>query len=1214
MTISELLTIDLNEDIKNVIDLEDKNEAEIQQEIEDYIITEGIAKHLLEFTDRFTSNTKETGVWISGFYGSGKSYFGKMLGYIINNPSINGTPARQRFIPRIKGVNNENFLESNLRSLDAVDTTVVFMDIAKQNTETSLAFTLFANFLKTLGFRNDVFGYIEYELFLEGKYEDFKAKAVALFGKPWDEIKQSHREIAKAMRAIHQAMGFSEAEYNDMKQTYDNAINTFSATTLKNELEKYLKNNSSKTIVFMLDEASEAISQNKFTLLDLEGISEALSSIATKVWTIAIAQEKLDDVINNCNINRNQLIKVTDRFKTKLHLESTEVDVIVKSRLLYKKENQLSKLQDFHQKNDGLISEGTNLKSAFPTKTTDSEEFATYYPFHKYQFNLLQKFLFSSNALVASQIAARGVIFTTFNVLKKHLKNKELYNFSTFYDLCNEAQMNPPTALGIKYDTAKRILQDKSTIDGVNLLKTIHFLNNSADLALATLENITKGYMSDLNSYYTLKPLIEEALTVLVDAKVLLYSNNTYKITSDLESRLLDEMNNYTSELYLKKRDYTSYLKKLSFFNGIASINDEGTTYNFNILTDSDDDIKSSSNKHLKLTVYSPFNMQAKREDFIEEMKRTTQHTKEQITLIPQNNTFEEIDKLIGEIRRYSAMIEKYVTDSDKDIATIIREFSTMKEEKEKYLLSLIETACLEGTVIYLYEDVMVNKESFRSAINEIQKKLIKNIYTRRLSATLSESIIPRLFSESSNDKLHRNFQGEDFKFFDTNGNFIGDSLKVVEEVSAKIKNYTDGRSLEMDLSGAPWGYSFGTIATTLAVLFRAGRLIVRLNATEYFSYQDRASHDAFINTTKFRSASFKAISKTLSAAQKTKLVQTLQELEYEDHTGKKIGYNSSDFDLADAIKILSDYFLTAINTLIESVADFDKLFSTTLEQKSLLQEYTAKTTEANYIDKVTHFIEYQEAFTQAIEHILKTQRFIKNNFSIIKQHRDFLYKLENELSKAHKPNSKISECKEKFEVLFKEDIVKNNAALLSLAQEAKDEYFKLLKNNIETMSSIYTALFLKVESAQKELSAYPQESNRSNQSKLHMITEYVKSKIIRPEDIDLEFDTTCKRCGYSLCDVLNYIDIGPTKESELFILRSNFIQVEPPKTTPIPVNGEPTPPLTTQTMPKEPKKISFKMHKKVMSIREYKELLSQQLRALAGQSDDDTIEITLEH
>lgn len=1212
MTISELLSIDLNEDIKNVIDLEDKNEAEIQQEIEDYIITEGIAKHLLEFTDKFTSNTKETGVWISGFYGSGKSYFGKMLGYIIDNPSINGTPARQRFIPRIKGIKNENFLESNLRSLDAINTTVVFMDIAKQNTETSLAFTLFANFLKTLGLRNDVFGYIEYELLLEGKYEEFKSNAIELFAKPWDEIKRSHREIAKAMRSIHQAMGYSEADYRDMKQTYDNAITTFSATTLKNELEKYLKINSTQTIVFMLDEASEAISQNKFSLLDLEGISEALSSISNKVWTIAIAQEKLDDVINNCNINKMQLIKVTDRFKTKLHLESTEVDVIVQSRLLHKKESCLSKLQEFHHKNDGLISEGTNLKSAFPTKTADSEEFITYYPFHKYQFSLLQKFLFSSNALVASQIAARGVIFTTFNVLKKHLKNKELYNFSTFYDLCNEAQINPPTALGLKYDTAKRILQDKkSTIDGVNLLKTIHFLNNSADLALATLENITKGYMSDLNSYYTLKPLIEEALTILVDAKVLLYSNNTYKITSDLESRLLEEMNNYTSDLYLKKRDYTSYLKKLSFFNGIASVNDDGTSYNFNISTDADDDIKSSSNKHLKLSVYSPFNMKDKREDFIEETKRNTQHTKELITLIPQNNTFEEIDKLISEIRRYATMIEKYAADSDKDIATIIREFSSMKEEKEKYLFSLIETACLEGTVIYLYEDVMLNKESFKSSINEIQKKLVKNIYTRRLGASLSESIIPRLFSESSNDRLHRNFQGDDFKFFDTSGNFIGDSLKVVEEISAKIKNYTDGNSLEIDLSGAPWGYSFGTIATTLAVLFRAGRLIVRLNATEYFSYQDRVSHEAFINTTKFRSASFKSISKTLSAMQKTKLIQTLQDLEYEEHTRKKIGYNSSDFDLADAIKILSDHFLTLINALKDSYTDFDKLFSTTLEQKAILQEYTSKTTEANYIDKVTHFLEHQDAFTQAIEHILKTQRFIKNNFSAIKQRRDFLVQLENELSKAQKSNPKISDCKEKFEVLFKEDIVKNVTTLLSLSQEAKDEYFKLLKNNIETMNSLYASLLIKVESAHNELSTYPQEPNKNNQFKLNKIAEYVKSKIVKPEDIDLDFDITCKRCGYSLCDVLNYIDLGSTKESELFILSSNFIQVEPPKPTPTPATGEKTPPSTPT--PKKPKKIAFKLPKKLMYIREYRELLSQQLRALAGENGDDEIEITVE-
>ena len=54
--INEILTLDLHEDIKHVIDLEDRSELEIQQEIESYIVTEGIGRHLYNFTNQFTSN------------------------------------------------------------------------------------------------------------------------------------------------------------------------------------------------------------------------------------------------------------------------------------------------------------------------------------------------------------------------------------------------------------------------------------------------------------------------------------------------------------------------------------------------------------------------------------------------------------------------------------------------------------------------------------------------------------------------------------------------------------------------------------------------------------------------------------------------------------------------------------------------------------------------------------------------------------------------------------------------------------------------------------------------------------------------------------------------------------------------------------------------------------------------------------------------------
>jgi hypothetical protein len=228
--INEVLTLDLSEDIKNVIDLEDRSETEIQQEIESYIVTEGIGQHFYKFTNQFTSNIKETGVWLSGFYGSGKSYFGKMLGYIIDNPTINGTSARDRFIPRLKGISDESLIENSIRNLESINSRVVFLDVAKQNTDKGLAFTLFANLLKSLGFRDDLYGYMEFDLLIDGKLDEFKSKAKAIEGQDWDQIKTSNRQVARIMRTVFLDMGYSESDYTDTKTVYDTAINDFSAS------------------------------------------------------------------------------------------------------------------------------------------------------------------------------------------------------------------------------------------------------------------------------------------------------------------------------------------------------------------------------------------------------------------------------------------------------------------------------------------------------------------------------------------------------------------------------------------------------------------------------------------------------------------------------------------------------------------------------------------------------------------------------------------------------------------------------------------------------------------------------------------------------------------------------------------------------------------------------------------------------------------------
>ena len=334
--IKDLLKLNLDVDIKNVIDLEDQVEEEIRYEIDNYIVTENIGSYLSTFASKYNSNIKETGVWLSGFYGSGKSYFGKMLGYLMSNNDVMGTRAVERFIPRLAGLKDAALIENALRKISSGRTRVVSLDIAKQNTDKGLAFTLFRNFLKNLGFLDTVYGYVEYQLFLDGEYLEFQQKVKEITGKDWLELRKSSMQVASTIRKVLTAWKYSEVEYNETIKLLNSIIDEFSASKLKDELERYIEKFQEETIVFIFDEASEAISQRKFSLLDLEGLSEALSGISSKVWTIAIAQEKLDDVINNNNISKSQLTKVTDRFKTKIHLESTEVDVIIRNRLLQK--------------------------------------------------------------------------------------------------------------------------------------------------------------------------------------------------------------------------------------------------------------------------------------------------------------------------------------------------------------------------------------------------------------------------------------------------------------------------------------------------------------------------------------------------------------------------------------------------------------------------------------------------------------------------------------------------------------------------------------------------------------------------------------------------------------------------------------------------------------------------------------------------------------
>jgi hypothetical protein len=1195
MKIKEILSINLDEDIKNVIDLENISEKEIKEEIENYIVTDGLAKDFTDFISTYVSNIRETGVWISGFYGSGKSYFGKILGYLLNNQSILGTPARERILQRFTGVSDEALIKNSLSALDSVQSKVVFLDIAKQDTSNGFAYALFRNFLKVLNLPQNEHGYLLYQLMINDKNIDVENYVFENLNDDWNTLKTKMLEYAKAIKKIYIGKGNSEEDYNNILETIRREIDSFDASKLRDQLKSYLEINKEEKLVFLFDEASEAINQGKFTLLDLEGVSEALSSLGNRVWTIAIAQEKLDDVINNSNVSKAQLTKVTDRFKTKIHLEATEVDQIIKSRLLKKNTKGIDALKDYFKKHSGKIADHSSLIGAGIVKTDNEESYTTYYPFYKHQFDLMQNFLFGTKGYVSTKVAARGMIITTFDILRKEVKEEDLFKTVAGWQIAKQAQPSPPVRLVNRYDNAERILsQNNSSISGRKLLETINFLSE-AEVTPANIDNIIKSYINEPDQYHSVKGEIEKALEDLLEAKILLKSNGTYRITSDIEQRLLDEMNGYTVQGFVKKKKFVETLKQSELLKNINRINDNGLNFDFYITTDNDDELTSPANKSLRLKIKSIYNISDNRNNDIEALKMQHQNDKDLMWLVPDDKDFNEIDKLIDEVERISYLEEKY-TNPNSEEGKILLGFSAAKGETQNRIKTLVEKALKNGDLIYLFNAYKLTEDNAASFIQAQQRELIKNVYTKRLQSQLSDELAKTVIKEANNSRLHTYFHGEDFAFFDKQGNFIGENLKVAEEILLKIRNtFVDGKTLELELEKPPTGFSFGTVMTTVAVLMRAGRVIAKYNGEDKFSWRDKGVVDIFSSAREFRKASFKAISKALSLQQKQEIAQFMIDIEAEKYIGRKIDYNTNDFELASAVRDLAKHFADKIGTLANSEKEFNKLFPDANADKDFLGEFTGPVSEANYIDKATDFLARKQAYLDAVNRTLKIEKFIRNKLPNVKQWKQFTEAVMDELQKAAQSDETIEALVAEFNKDYANNIVEKYGSLQQTAQQIKDRYHTLFSEAMVQCAAKYSELEKMANELIAEINSLPAGLNDAAKAKAESLKQYAGQR--SNNKIDLEFDVKDKISRFTYSEVLSFIDLYNSKKSELDILKAGLVKEKP---------QEPKPGQAPQ-----PKTFVSKLPGRKLKVADYKNWLQQELQKMAAADDND--EITIE-
>ena len=190
MQLQKLFEKDVARPIEGVIKADD--DASLHQELDEYVITNEVGVRLDKFLDAYRNYSGANGVWISGFFGSGKSHLLKMIALLLENRSVDGVSALELFLTKPKCRDDEIFA-SDLKQAVAIPSESILFNIDQKAdiiSKTEID-ALIAVFVKVFDEHCGYYGkqaYIaqfERELDADGLFEPFKTTFESNTGKDW---------------------------------------------------------------------------------------------------------------------------------------------------------------------------------------------------------------------------------------------------------------------------------------------------------------------------------------------------------------------------------------------------------------------------------------------------------------------------------------------------------------------------------------------------------------------------------------------------------------------------------------------------------------------------------------------------------------------------------------------------------------------------------------------------------------------------------------------------------------------------------------------------------------------------------------------------------------------------------------------------------------------------------------------------------------------
>ena len=869
-SIATLFAHNISRQIEEVIKVDQTDEEVLKAEFAEYVTTDSITRSLGEIVNRYaeTPNKPHEGiaVWVSGFFGSGKSSFAKYLGLALENRNIGGQGAAEILGQRTGTPRIQVLLKS---IAEHIPTKAVIFDVSTdrgiRSGNQTLTEITYRQLLRSLGYANDLdLAELEIALEGEGRLAVFEERYRVDFIKEWDDGKRaSVFALNQASRVMHELDPATYPSADSWSKSGTKRADITPGTLAARCNELMGRRRAGHSLVFVVDEVGQFVARDVQKMLDLQAVVQSLAVAGRgKTWIMVTSQERLGEVVGGLDDRRVELARLQDRFPLQVHLEPSDISEVTSRRVLLKNADADRVLRALFAEHRGRLTDNTRLTADIRLPDLTSDAFVDLYPLLPYQIDLIIQVVSGLRTQGGASRHVGGANRTIIKLAQQllihpdvHLKDEPigaLARIDQIYDL-------------VSGNIASEV---RGRIDEIKV-KVPHALAQPVAKAICLLQFVGSIHRTAENIAATLHPSVKadsrlaevkEALLALEHAHLVRQGDGGYRIPSpaedDWERQRASfgagpgDVNRLHAEIVetLWTPQPSHLLESVRAFKAGLYLNDRRVH---------DGDVV------IHLTLAEQSRAFSTVVDEARQRSRTEPNALFWVAALDS-----AIDRETVELFRSKEILSKKERAAQtREEMTLVDEEKRRQRRHEGELRRVLRQAILGGTVFFRGNDRTPTGtvDDVRRAAESVLARTLPEVYDRfpeaaakvgpaDLNALLTDANLHGLPAVFSTLHLLRSEGGQPVLVTES-----GPLAEVLSRIQNKVSygELATGKFLEETFGREPFGWGFEAVRLLAVALLRAGKLMVTCQGAVIESALSVEANNALTNNVRFRSASF---------------------------------------------------------------------------------------------------------------------------------------------------------------------------------------------------------------------------------------------------------------------------------------------------------------------------------------------------------------------